>query len=290
MRPACDLHHLIVFAGSFINIKEKTVMKKYTITALSIFLVLTLSSCFSSTSIEDEKYRKGWTLAWEDDFDELLNEAEWSKTQRGKQHRYRYMSSDDALYVLQDGKLVLRGLANQSDDDDLPFITGGITREGVKANEVKRIEVRVKINPTVGATPYISLIPTSGEDNISIDLMQQYGVDEFIYQSVSSEYTTTQGMPDNPPSSALVQVDPMEYHIYSVEKYADSLVFYIDGMRAKKYPRIPTDIPGQFPYNDLDFDLFLGLRINKDTDPTILPADMFIDWVRYYEPETVEAE
>ena len=96
-------------------------------------------------------------------------------------------------------------------------------------------------------------------------------------------------MPDNPPSSALIGVDPTKYHIYGVEKYADSVVFFVDGTRTKKYPRIPTEIPGQFPFDDNDLDIFIGVRLNQDTDTALLPAEMFIDWVRYYEPEQPEA-
>lgn len=55
----------------------------------------------------------------------------------------------------------------------------------------------------------------------------------------------------------------------------------------KKYPRIPTKIPGQFPFNDLDFDLYIGLRLDKDTDHAGLPVDFYIDWVRFYEPNSV---
>jgi hypothetical protein len=94
-------------------------------------------------------------------------------------------------------------------------------------------------------------------------------------------------MPDNPPSSALVGVNPNLYQIYSVEKYPDSVVFFVNDIRTKKYPRILTDMPGQFPFDDQDFDLFLGIRLNKDTDPAGLPADLLIDWVRVYEPAPV---
>ena len=92
-------------------------------------------------------------------------------------------------------------------------------------------------------------------------------------------------MPDNPPSSSLIGVDPNMYHIYGVEKYPDSVVFFVNGTRTKKYPRIPTDIPGQFPYDGLDFNLYMGLRMNKDADSLSFPAEMHIDWVRYYEPD-----
>ena len=256
-------------------------------TFLIILLGAIFSSCFQQYD-KDDTYREGWSLEWEDNFDKQLDQTAWSKISRDKQHNYRYMSDSSALYIIEDGNLLLKGIVNPSDEKDLPFLTGGIIREGVKANEAKRIEARVRINAKVGASAYISLVPDTGEDNILIDIIDQYGNDKFVYQSVTSEYTTTQGMPDNPPSSALVGVNPLEYHIYGVEKYPDSIVFFVDGTRTKKYPRIPTEIPGQFPFDDLDMDLYIGLRLNHDTDPSALPAEVHIDWVRYYAPETEE--
>ena len=119
--------------------------------------------------------------------------------------------------------------------------------------------------------------------------MEAYGMDNFVYQSITSEYTTTQGMPDNPPSSALVGVNPNQFHVYAVEKYPDSLVFYVDETRTRKYPRILTDIPGQFPFNNLEFNLHIGVRVNRDARPEDMPADMFIDWVRIYEQKVEES-
>ena len=97
-------------------------------------------------------------------------------------------------------------------------------------------------------------------------------------------------MAENPPSSSLVGVNPVEYRIYGVEKYPDSLVFFVDDIRTRKYPRVLTDMAGQYPYDERDFNLFLGIRLNKDTDPEQLPADMLIDWVRVYEPKVGEEE
>lgn len=265
-------------------------MKKYLFLFSVIISAILLTSCFHQYN-EDESYREGWTLVWEDDFNKYPDEAVWSKIDRGELHMNRYMSNNEDLFELKDGNIVLKGIVDQEGDEKLPFLTGGITTEASKAGDIKRIEIRARINPVSGVTPYISLVPSNGTENIVIDIIEQYGTDEFVYQSVTSEYTTTEGMPDNPPSSALVGVKPSQYHIYGVEKYPDSLVFIVDGKRTKKYPRIPTEIPGQFPYNDLDFSLYIGLRLNKDTEPTGLPADFYIDWVRYYKPsaEGVEA-
>lgn len=91
-------------------------------------------------------------------------------------------------------------------------------------------------------------------------------------------------MADNPPSVIMVGVEPNRYHIYGIERYHDSLVFFVDGVRTRKYPRIPTQIAGQFPFKDLDLNLHVGVGINKDLDSIALPVDLFIDWVCYYTP------
>ncbi len=264
-------------------------MKKISIWLAMTAVTMGLISCTGQKGNEDEKARKGWSLVWEDDFDASFDAASWSKIPQSKLPAFRYMSQYEGLYVSQDGNLVLRALANTAANDSMPFLTGGINRPAFKAGGINRIEVRARMNTVDGATSYISLLPADNTKNISIDFMERYGLDEFIYQSVTSEYTTTQGMPDNPPSSALVGVNPTQYHTYVVESYPDSLIFFVDDIRTKKYPRILTDIPGQFPFQDHDFNLFIGIRLNQDTDPAGLPADLFIDWVRYYKPQQPNA-
>ncbi len=258
-------------------------MRKNVVLFIVVTSIIIFSSCFQQHSV-DETYREGWSLVWEEDFTEFPDETVWSKTLRDKPHMYRYMSDNNALFVLKDGNIVLRGMVAPDGEDELPFLTGGINTEAFKIDDIKRIEIRARINPTSDVTPYITLVPNNSNDNILIDIVEQYGTDNFVYQSVTSEYTTTEGMPDNPTSSVLVRINPSEYHIYSVEKYPDSLVFYIDGSRIKEYPRISTEIPGQFPYNDLNFNLYIGLRLNSNIDTANLPVDFYIDWVRYYDP------
>lgn len=273
------------------KLERETITMKKTIFWLALSAVtMGLTACAGQKEKVDEKARQGWDLVWEDDFEKSSIAENWSMTPRNKKSAvYRYMSQNEGLYVSQEGNLVLRAMANSVSNDTLPFLTGGINRPAFKAGTINRIEIRARVNTVEGATPYLSLVPLNTKENISIDFMERYGLDEFVYQSVTSEYTTTQGMPDNPPSSALVGVNPLQYHTYAVETYADSLLFFVDGIHTKKYPRILTNIPGQFPFNDLDFDLFIGIRLNKDTDPVGLPADLFIDWVRYYEPKKTEA-
>lgn len=259
-------------------------MIRIVIPAITLVLAAGVASC-SGRKADEDKFRKGWTLTWEDNFEGEAGLTAWSKVPRGTKSLNRYMSDNGALCVLEDGFLVLRGVENVGDHATVPFLTGGVTRPGMERNRVCRIEVRACVTPATGAVPLIALLPrTEAEGNVSVRMMERHGSDDFVYQSVTSEYTTTGGLPDNPPSMALVGVNPDQYHVYGVETYPDSLVFFVDGNRTKKYPRVLTDIPGQYPFADMDFDLFLGVRLDRDTDPAALPANLFVDWVRYYEP------
>jgi beta-glucanase (GH16 family) len=252
---------------------------------ITVFSIIILS-CTEQGKEDTDKERKGWTLVWEEDFDEPLNESSWTKIPKSKNSRQKFSSKNDGLYVNQNKNLVLRGVTNFIANDTMPFLTGGVFRECFQRGEKKRVEIKARINTVADAMPYLSLIPSGGESNISINLMEQFGLDEFIYQSVSSEYTTTGRMVDNPPSIVLIGVNPNQYHIYGVEKYQDSLVFFVDGVRTRKYPRILTELPGQFPFDDVSFDLHVGVSLSKEANPVLLPVDMFIDWVRYYEPKS----
>lgn len=256
---------------------------------LVMVLVLSVGFVACTGQSKEDKTRKGWTLVWDNDFNAESGLSGWSKIERGKLPMNRFMSDNEALYVFTEGRLVLRGIENDTVDAEVPFLTGGITRQNViKQNQGCRIEVRARVNPVAGAEPFITLLPSDGTENISIHIMEQFGIDNYIYQTVTSEYTTTLKMFDTPPSSSLVRVNPSQYQIYGIEMYTDSVVFFVDKQRTKKYTRILTDMPGQFPFNEMNFDLFIGVRLNKDTDPANLPSDMFIDWIRYYEPAIEE--
>ncbi len=247
-------------------------------------------SCTTQKENTDEKARKGWSLVWEDDFEKSPITGDWSKTPRNKKLQiHRYMSQHEGLYVSQEGNLVLRALENSAGSDSLPFLTGGVNRPAFKAGTINRIEVRARMNTVEDATPYLSLIPADKTNNISIDSWNGTDWMNLFTSRSLLNIPPHRGCPTIHPPVRWWECNPLQYHTYVVETYADSVVFYVDEMRTKKYPRILTQIPGQFPFSDLDFDLFLGVRLNKDTDPAGLPADLFIDWVRYYEPQQPEA-
>ena len=149
-------------------------MKRYTVLFFVVISVVLLSSCFQQYN-EDESFRLGWSLTREDNFNKMPEEAKWTKTLRSKPHMYRYMSDSELVYEINEGNIVLKGIVDPEGNPKLPFLTGGINTKAFKAGETTRIEVRARINPTSGVTPYIALVPNNTNDNIVIDIIEQYG-------------------------------------------------------------------------------------------------------------------
>jgi len=63
----------------------------------------------------------------------------------------------------------------------------------------------------------------------------------------------------------------------------------VNETHTKTYPRIETTQEGQFPFSEQEFYLLIDMQLGGSwvgaIDPTSLPAEMYIDWVRYYEPK-----
>lgn len=249
---------------------------------------MVIVSCESKKK-PSEKER--WKLVWEENFDgKQLDETVWTKIPRGKSDWNNYMSDYEPLYVLQNGKMVLRGIQNNFlPNDTASFLTGGIYTKDKKLFGLGRLEIRAKLNPATGAWPAIWMLPKDAEWPMGgeIDIMERLNHDKFIYQTVHSNYTQNLGIKDNPPASSVVSVNPNDYNVYAIEKYRDSLVFYVNDVRTKNYPRIETDKEGQFPFADEAYYLLIDMQLGGGwvggIQPAELPVDMFIDWVRYFE-------
>lgn len=236
----------------------------------------------------------GWQLVWEDDFsrDGVIDDAVWSKIPRGRSDWSNYMSDNDVLYDVKDGNLILRGIVNPDrENDSVPYITGGIQTLHKKAFAHGKIEIRAKLESAKGAWPAFWMLPfdrTRWPYGGEIDIMERLNYDDFAYQTVHSYYTQILKMGDVPPHSATAPINVDDYNIYGVELYPDSLVFAINGKHTFTYPRIETELEGQFPF-DRSFYLMLDMQLEGGwvgkADPEDLPVAMYIDWVRFYQKE-----
>ena len=233
-----------------------------------------------------------WKLVWEESFDKAdLDTAVWSMIPQGEFSRQSTLSHDERCYQMRDGQLILRGIVNEGfQKDSSVYLTGGIWTKGKQSFKRGRIEVRAKMEGVQGAWPAIWMLPCDSEKKGilggEIDIMERLNHDAFVYQSVHSYYTQTLKEDDNPPNGTIVSIRPNEFNVYGVDFYPDSLVFHVNGVRTFTYPRIDTDKEGQFPFDMAQYlliDMQLGGTWVGEVDPSGLPVEMVVDWVRHYQ-------
>ena len=239
-----------------------------------------------------QKSNEPWKLVWSEEFDQTdtFDHSVWSKTPRSHPDWCNYMTDLDTCYAMEDGNLVLRGIvATDELDGSVPFLTGGIWSKEKKLFGNGRMEIRAKVDDATGAWPAIWLLPEkenwpfAGE----IDIMEHLNYDSVAYQTVHSNYTYNHGRVGHPKATHTHLINNNEYNIYAVERYNDSIKFYINDTHTFTYPRIETDIEGQFPFDECPFYIVLSMQLGGvwvgEVDPNDLPAEMHVDWIRFYE-------
>ena len=100
-------------------------------------------------------------LTWEENFNQLtgFDTSRWSKIPRGTSDWDRHMSDFDSCYAMRDGKLVLRGIINNSvPGDTARYITGGVYTKDKVAFGFGRLEIHAKLNGARGAWPAFWLL------------------------------------------------------------------------------------------------------------------------------------
>lgn len=260
-------------------------MKKLLISTICIACILIITNC---TQKEET-----WKLVWEDNFDQPtgLDTTRWSKIPRKHPDWQNFMSENDACYDIVDGNLVLRGIINPDlSTDTAQFITGGVWSMNKVTFGEGRIEVRAKLGEAKGAWPAIWMLPQGKgwPEGGEIDIMEHLSYDSIVYQTVHTHYTYNLEIKD-PASGVTAPLNRNNYNVYAVEMYKDSLSFFVNDKHTFTYPRVKTEVEGQFPFDETPFYLIISMQLGGawvgSVDPNDLPVEMHIDWVKYYQKQ-----
>lgn len=258
---------------------------------LAISAALLSLPAMAAEKAKTEKTPK-WKLVWQDDFnrDGFLDPAKWSKIPRGTSDWDNYMSSRDDLYAVKDGNLILRGIVNDRRDlDTAEYITGGVWTKDKYSVQYGKIEIRARLGEARGAWPAFWMLAQNDKygkypKNGEIDIMEHLNYDSVVYQTIHSHYTLHLKQ-DTPQRYVTVPFNKGEYNTYGVEFWPDKVVFTLNGKPTLTYPKIETDLEGQFPFDQPYFllmDMQLGGGWVGGVDPKTLPVQMEIDWVKVW--------
>lgn len=234
---------------------------------------------------------------WNDEFNgDVLDAKVWSKIWRGRSEWAVHMSSADTLYAFDDGSLVLRGMVNDfMPNDKAPFLTGGVWSKHKKSFGFGRLEVRAKFDVAQGFWPAIWMLPQTSQaldwpHGGEIDIMEHFRSNPTVNQTVHSHYTVNLRKRNRPSQVVYPKYNEGEYNTYALERFYDSLVFFVNGRKTLNYPRFRDGANGQFPFSQHDYFLILDAQLGYDRSPYIdtakLPVELRIDYVRYYELDT----
>ena len=254
-----------------------------------IWLFWVVSLLFTACHHQNQQ----WQLVWEENFNGMeLDTAVWSMIPRGKPDWQNTMSYNERCYEMRDGHLILRGIINENlQKDSSPYLTGGVWTKDKKSFMMGRMEIRAKLEGVQGAWPAIWMLPYESEKYSwphggEVDIMERLNHDTFVYQTVHTNYTYNLKEDKNPPNGAVASIRPNDFNVYGVDFWTDSLVFHVNGVKTFTYPRVKTDQEGQFPFNIPQYlliDMQLGGTWVGEVDPTGLPVEMIVDWVRHYQ-------
>jgi len=235
-----------------------------------------------------------WKLVWEDEFEgpanSLPNSANWSYDIGGGgwgNNELQYYTNQP-VNVCLDGSGNLKITALKTSNSSAPYTSARIKTKGKFEFKYGRVEARMKLPSGKGIWPAFWMLganidqvgwPNCGE----IDIMEMRGSipNTTLVTLHGPGYSGSSGK-TNPYTLKNGRFDE-DYHVFAVEWYKDSIMFYVDNDRVVK--RLKQNIsPWVF---DNNFFIILNLAVGGTFDgnpnsSTVFPQVMLIDYVKVY--------
>jgi beta-glucanase (GH16 family) len=236
-------------------------------------------------SIRDVVGASIFKLVWADEFNRpVIDTTAWNFETGGQgwgNHEQEYYQRDNAS--IEDGNLVITARKQQAGSNK--YTSSRMTTEGKKEFLYGRIEARIKMPVGQGFWPAFWMLganiktvdwPASGE----IDIMEHINTDSLIYGTLHWDDNGHVFKGDTLLST------PAQYHVYSIEWDASSIKWYVDN--TEYYKADITD--GAKSEFHKPFFILLNFAVGGDwpgqkVDESLLPAKMYVDYVRVYQQQ-----
>lgn len=232
----------------------------------------------------------GWTLVWADEFDATIASAvdsqkwthiTWNPRQVNGEIQ-KYTSRLDNVFQDGEGHLVLRAL--NSPYEGFQYTSGRVETNGKFSFKFGRVEVRAKLPRGIGSFPGIVLLGTAGNwpQCGELALMEQYGQDKRTV--LSTVFAGGLAAGDVGPARFTFSdavTASADFHVYSVEWYADHVVFQVDGAEVVR-STFPTSSPLFSVPEYIVLDVALGGEKGGAVKASDFPMEMVVDYVRVY--------
>lgn len=236
-----------------------------------------------------------WKLVWSDEFDKpgQPDPAKWGYEKGMVRNNEKQFYTDNRRENarVEDGKLVIEARKEKMDRGD--FTSASVISKGHGEWTYGRIEVKAKLPAARGTWPAIWMLPADfgkvpwpvcGE----IDIMEHVGFDPGKIHGTlhTGTYNHTKG--NGRSGNLMVPSFATEFHVYSMDWSARSIVMKVDGKSYVTIDRKPGDTDAEWPFHK-PFHLILNLAIGgawggvKGIDDAAFPQRMEVDYVRVYQ-------
>ncbi|MBQ4439619.1 MAG: glycoside hydrolase family 16 protein [Kiritimatiellae bacterium] len=232
-------------------------------------------------------------LQFTDNFDgSKLNSRIWKRMERpawGGSDWIKHMSPRPDLSEVKGGMLALKGVKNTDlESDARPYLTGGITTKDLLNMKYGKVEARIRFKGARGAWPAFWMMPQDSPNGWlaggEIDIFEYLNYDNFVYHTIHSSWTRVH--PNDPPRTNNAEIKPEAWNIYALEWTPDKLVWRVNGKITHAYEKkTGVEGEGQWPF-DAPFYIMLDMQLGGawvgSVDESTLPAEMQVDWVKFY--------
>jgi beta-glucanase (GH16 family) len=224
-----------------------------------------------------------YQLVWSDEFDgSTINTNYWNFETGGSgwgNHEQEYYQAANA--GIEGGNLVIT--ARKESVDSNGCTSARMTTQGKKEFFYGKVEARIKIPVGQGFWPAFWMLgsdintvnwPACGE----IDIMEHINSDSIIYGT--AHWDNNGHVQDGGKTTS----SPSQYHVYGVEWDANYIKWSIDSVEYHKVS-ITGNSTDEFHQ---PFFILLNFAVGGDwpgqaIDNSLLPAKMYVDWVRVYQ-------
>ena len=248
-----------------------------------------LAAVVAGMVVSQPVWSADWQLVWDDEFTDGISSSWTFETGNGTSgwgnNELEYYLEDNAS--VEDGNLVIT--AKQESVGGYSYTSARMNTAGNQAFTYGKIEARMKLPSGTGLWPAFWMLgsnmesvgwPYCGE----IDIMEHINTENVVYGTPhwwadgSASYTGTSDT-----------LDVTQYHVYTVE-WDDSMIeWYVDGVLYHEMSIL--DNVGDTDEFHKPFYILLNLAVGGDwpgttIDTSVLPAKMYVDYVRVYQDST----
>ena len=288
----------------------QTACTAYTLPADSVNGEVRITVNFQPNGTEEYK------LLFGDEFNEpdgtMPDERFWTRCSNQPPAWKRFTAQTEAgqrmTGYMEDGKLVMRCLANPFDDEinsqgnRMDMISGAIESSSKVHFTYGKVEGRLKTLPHSGNFPALWMMP---QDNSAgwpyageIDIWEQINSDNTSWHTIHTRWANStadgsecMGQSGNPQKSGTAACTNGDYHTFGLEWLPTKLIWYVDGKQVFSYAKATSSYAlnnGQWPF-DKDFYLILNQSVGNGSwasapDLGFVYETLF-DWVRVYQTD-----